>query len=125
MPTQPRHGPDRAITQDRFVRLVRLVRLLAEGRHGRRELIRRLGGDERGFYRDLTVLVQAGVKVRAPRNKWSADLYALEGEAEVAIEGLPFPDPHLTLGEVRRLLRGHPILRDRLARLVGGVADLS
>ena len=44
--------------------------------------------------------------------------YALEGDADTAIDRLPFPDPHLTLGEARRLARGrsaaHRYLQGRI-----------
>src|SRR5262249_3917198 len=52
-----------AVTEERFVRLRRLIGLLAEGPKSRIALARQLGIDVRGFYRDLELLRAVGVPV--------------------------------------------------------------
>jgi hypothetical protein len=90
-----------AVTAERFTRLARLLRLLAETPQTRQALARRLRIDVRGFYRDLELLRGAGVQVALSEGR-----YALTGPLKDALDLLPFPDPHLTLGEARQLARG-------------------
>ncbi len=112
-PPQPADRP--GVTPDRFVRLFRLLRLIAEKPVSRDALTRKLGLDVRGFYRDLGLLRAAGILVALSRGR-----YRLEGDADDAAALLPFPDPLLTLGEARLLARGkgrpHRKLREQLER---------
>src|SRR5438132_177906 len=109
--------PERpGVTPDRFARLVRLLQLLAEKPLDRDALTRRLKIDVRGFYRDLGLVRAAGVNVQLTDGR-----YRLADALEKALGLLPFPDPHLTLSEVRALSRGrtptHQKLRDLLERV--------
>lgn len=101
------------ITPERFGRLFRLLTLLGEGPRTRAVLIRQLKTDVRGFYRDLELLRQNGITVRLEEQQ-----YHLEGEVHATLKQLPFPDPHMTLGEIEQLAKGrtpaHQKLRGRL-----------
>jgi predicted DNA-binding transcriptional regulator YafY len=103
------------VTPERFARLYRLLKLMAEKQLGRDALARKLALDVRGFYRDLGVLRSAGIDVTLTKGR-----YCLEGDFDEAVVRLPFPDPLLTLGEARLLAKGksaaHKRLRDELAR---------
>ncbi len=94
-----------------------MVRLMAANPQPRATLARRLQLDIRGFYRDLEVLRAAGIEVRV-----SGGRYGLVGKAEEALALLPFPDPHLSLGDVRDLAKGrgnaHGKLREQIDRLI-------
>jgi predicted DNA-binding transcriptional regulator YafY len=112
--TPPPPAADRSgVTLDRFVRLFRLLHLIAEKPLGRDALSRKMGLDTRGFYRDLGVLRTAGIVVRLTQGR-----YRLDGDAAEAASRLPFPDPLLTLGEARTLAKGksaaHRKLREQL-----------
>jgi hypothetical protein len=89
------------VTPDRFRRLYRLLGLLGEGVHSRPILLRRLRLDLRGFYRDLEALRAAGVPIRVEQAR-----YSLAEPLAAARDRLPFPDPHLSLREVRQLATG-------------------
>jgi hypothetical protein len=106
-----------AVTAERFSRLCRLLRLLAEGAQTRQTLSRQLRLDVRGFYRDLELLRGAGIHVSLEEGR-----YGLSGALDTALARLPFPDPHLTLGEAMQLGRGrtqaHRRLREQIDRLV-------
>jgi hypothetical protein len=106
-----------AVTAERFSRLYRLVQYLAAGPKPRARLTHHLGIDVRGFYRDLELLRAAGIVVALDEGQ-----YRLQGPAEEALARLPFPDPHLTLGEARQLALGrsaaHRHLRDHIGRVV-------
>jgi hypothetical protein len=109
--------PPTAISADRFTRLHRLLRLLEAGPRPRALLLRRLRIDVRGFYRDLELLREASIEVTlTPQG------YALTGSAAIAIALLPFPDPHLTYGDILQLARGQTQaarkLRQQVDRLV-------
>jgi hypothetical protein len=106
-PSPPPERP--GVTPDRFTRLHRMVRLLAERPQPRTALARQLRLDVRGFYRDLELLRSAGIAVTL-----RAGRYRLEGDPDEAAARLPFPDPHLTLGEARQLARGRTGLHRRL-----------
>ncbi len=110
--------PAAAVTPERAARLHRLLRLLAAGPQKRETLTRRLKLDVRGFYRDLVVLREAGIAVSLEKGR-----YRLDEDADEAIARLPFPDPHLTLGEAIQLARGrskaHRKLKDSIAAIVG------
>ena len=109
--------PAPSITPERFVRLYRMIHLLAEGPQTRQVLTRRLRLDVRGFYRDLDLLRSAGVSVTL-----DAGHYTLHQEADDAQALLPFPDPRLTLGAARALAKGrspiHRTLAETIARIL-------
>jgi hypothetical protein len=118
-PTPPPPSPTRpAVTAERFARLHRLVKLLATGEHTRDKLTKQLGLDVRGFYRDLEMLRGVTIPV-----KFLDGRYSLGEPAEAAIGRLPFPDPHLSLGEVRQLAKGksqlHKALQAQIDELLG------
>jgi hypothetical protein len=105
-----------AVTSSRFRRLYRLVQLLAEAPQTRQALSRRLRVDIRKFYRDLEFLRSFGVGVGIQEGR-----YSLLGSVAAAHDRLPFPDPLLSLGQMRQLARGrqaaHRQLRERLDEL--------
>jgi predicted DNA-binding transcriptional regulator YafY len=109
--------PAAGVTPERFVRLYRMVKLLAGSAQTREALARRLQLDVRGFYRDLDLLRTSGVSVAL-----NAGRYALEQDADDALAMLPFPDPHLTLGAAKTLAKGrspvHRALAQTIARVV-------
>lgn len=98
-----------AVTAERFARLHRLVKLLATGERSRDQLTKQLGLDVRGFYRDLETLRRVAIPV-----KFIEGHYSLGEPADNAIARLPFPDPHLSLGEVRQLAKGKSRLHKAL-----------
>src|SRR5437660_165418 len=106
-----------ALTPERFARLCRLVRFLGGGARTRAQITRHLRLDVRGFYRDLELLRAAGVRVTVDEGR-----YGLGEAVDGALARLPFPDPHLTLGEARQLAggrtRAHRDLKDRIDRLL-------
>jgi hypothetical protein len=105
------------VTPERFVRLYRMVKLLAGSSQTREALARRLQLDVRGFYRDLDLLRSSGVSIALTGGR-----YTLEQDADAALALLPFPDPHLTLGAAKTLVKGrspvHRALADTIARMV-------
>jgi hypothetical protein len=101
------------VTTDRFVRLYRLVQLLAAGPATRDTLARRLRLDVRGFYRDLELLRTAGIDVAVASGR-----YSLAGRGADALTHLPFPDPRLSLGEAQTLAKGRTAAHRRLADLI-------
>jgi hypothetical protein len=107
----------RAVTAERGVRLYRLLKFLGTGPKTRTALTRHLKLDVRGFYRDLEVLRQAGVTVTLEKRR-----YALEEDLDDALTRLPFPDPHLSLGEARQLAKGrtaaHRKLKEQIEQLL-------
>ena len=106
-----------AVTAERFARLVRLVRALSQKGLTREHLTKQLGLDVRGFYRDLELLRAVGITVALTGGE-----YTLKEDEEVVLARLPFPDPHLSLGEARQLSkgksRGHSALQERIAELL-------
>jgi hypothetical protein len=105
------------VTPERFVRLYRMVKLLAGSSQTREALARRLQLDVRGFYRDLDLLRSSGVSIALTGGR-----YTLEQDADAALALLPFPDPRLTLGAAKTLAKGrspvHRALADTIARMV-------
>ena len=105
------------VTPERFVRLYRMVQLLATGPQSREAIARRLRLDVRGFYRDLDLLRSSGVAITL-----EAGRYTLEQDTEDALARLPFPDPRLTLGQARILAKGrsqaHRVLTETIARVL-------
>jgi hypothetical protein len=112
---EPEERP--GVTPERFSRLYKMVQFLGSGPKTRARLTRHLALDVRGFYRDLELLRSAGIKVVLDEGR-----YTLTEEAEAVVERLPYPDPRLTLGEMRRLARGktslHRGLREQIDRLL-------
>jgi hypothetical protein len=92
----------RTVTADRAARLYRLLKLLGTGAQTRTSLVRRLRLDVRGFYRDLELLRAAGIAVPLANRR-----YGLKEPVDAATARLPFPDPHLVLGEAIQLAKGH------------------
>lgn len=105
-----------SVTPERFLRLYRLVRLLADGPQTREIIARRLRLDVRGFYRDLELLRSVGVTVTLQTGR-----YQLAQGVEDALALLPFPDPRLTLGAVRTLAKGRSIVHRALADTIARV----
>jgi hypothetical protein len=116
-PAAPPAEARAAVTAERFARLYRLLQFLAGGPQTRDRLTRTLRLDVRGFYRDLELLRAAGIGVALEEGR-----YGLVGELEDALARLPFPDPHLTLGEARQLAKGrsraHRYLQEQIERVV-------
>lgn len=111
-------GRSASVTAARVARLYRFISLLARGPVARPVLLRRLGLNQRGFYRDIELLRAVGIRV-APRE----GRYFLEPAFEEAVDRLPFPDPRLSLGEAQRLARGttaaHRALRQQVEEITG------
>jgi predicted DNA-binding transcriptional regulator YafY len=105
--------PSSAITQERFVRLYRLIELLASGPQTRANLMRTLRLDVRGFYRDLDVLRSAGVSIWLSHGR-----YSMHHKVDDALNMLPFPDPRLTLGEMRTLAKGRTAAHRALVEII-------
>ncbi len=101
-------APAKSVTANRAARLYRLLTLLAKGPQTRPILIRRLKVGVRDFYRDLLVLEHVGIGVVLAKGR-----YFLTEPAVKAIDRLPFPDPGLTLGEARQLVKGRRGLAQR------------
>ena len=105
-----------SVTTERFVRLYRVVKLLAGGPQTRAALTRRLRLELRGFYRDLDLLRSSGVAITLAEGR-----YTLEQDANDALALLPFPDPHLTLGLARTLAKGRGPAQRSLAPAIARV----
>jgi predicted DNA-binding transcriptional regulator YafY len=102
------------LTPQRASRLYRLLTLLAVGPQTRAVLLRRLGLDVRGFYRDLEALRGLDIEIAPdPGNK-----YTLVGELDDALAKLPFPDPGLNVRDAQMLAEGgspaHRKLKQRI-----------
>jgi predicted DNA-binding transcriptional regulator YafY len=97
------------VTAERAARLYKLLQLLGTGPQSREALIRHLGLDVRGFYRDLEVLRGAGISVELQNRQ-----YVLKEAAAKAVVKLPFPDPHVTLGEAQQLAKGRTAAHRKL-----------
>ena len=105
-----------AVTKDRAIRLCRLLRLLGTGKQTRVDLLRSLTVDVRGFYRDLATLRTHGIVVELKEGH-----YLLKGKLEAAINRVPLPDPHLTLGEAVQLSKGRSGAHRKLKALLDEV----
>lgn len=106
----------KAVTAERAARLYRLLRLLAAGPQTRGTLTRRLRLDVRGFYRDLELLRSAGIDLPLVNRR-----YTLAEDVDDAVARLPFPDPHLTLGEARQLAKGRTKAHQKLKAQVSQI----
>jgi biotin operon repressor len=104
------------VSAERAARLYRLVQLLSAAPQSRASLLRRLGLNIRGFYRDLEALRLAGIEI----SRTDAH-YILDDEPQAALDRLPFPDPGLSFGEARQLAKGrgkgHKKIQQQLAHL--------
>jgi len=113
----PAHPPATAVTADRATRLYRMLNLLGKSAQTRSALTRRLGLGVRGFYRDLEVLRAVNIAVDLVNGH-----YVLLENLAQAVERLPFPDPGLTLGEVKLLAKGrsraHRKLKEQLQSII-------
>ena len=105
------------VTADRAARLYKLLNLLGHGPQTRATLTRRLNLEIRGFYRDLEVLRVVGIIVHLEDGR-----YSLAEDLAGALDRLPFPDPGLTLGDVRLLVKGrsraHRKLKQQLDAII-------
>lgn len=108
--------PAIAVTAQRAARLYRLVTLLAAGPQTRDAIRKALRMDVRGFYRDLGLLRQSGINVPLRDGQ-----YILSRAATTAYARLPFPDPHLNLGEARQLAQGNSAPHRKLKKLIGQI----
>jgi predicted DNA-binding transcriptional regulator YafY len=106
----------RAVTAERAARLYRLLTLLAAGAQTRDSLRRQLKMDVRSFYRDLELLRTAGILVPLRQGRYSLDV-----RGDTVYQRLPFPDPHLTLGEAIQLARGSSPGHRKLKKLISQI----
>jgi predicted DNA-binding transcriptional regulator YafY len=98
-----------AVTAERFVRLFRLLHFLAAGPQTRARITRQFKLDVRAFYRELELLRAAEIPVTLAEGR-----YSLAEDVDTAASRLPFPDPHLTLGEATQLARGRSAAHRKL-----------
>lgn len=118
MANQQKHKskPVQTWTPERAMRLYRLLGLLRQSPQTRSGLMKRLRLDVSGFYRDLEVLREAGFEIVLEGRK-----YILQKSDAGALERLPFPDPHLTLGEAQRLAKGRTKVHRKLKELIAAL----
>lgn len=102
-----------SVLLNRAIRLHRLVSILGEAPRTRDYLTHRLRIDVRDFYRDLRTLRQARIEISK-----EGRCFHLQGKVEDAVPRLPFPDPHLTLGQALLLARGRTAAHRRLKQHV-------
>jgi hypothetical protein len=107
----------KAVTAKRAARLLRILNLLDSGPQTRGAITQRLRLDLRAFYRDLRLLRASGINLSLINRR-----YALNGSVATAIARLPFPDPHLMLGDAIQLAKGrspaHRKLQVQIASVV-------
>lgn len=102
------------LTAQRAARLYRLLSLLGDGPQTRRQLIRRLKLDVRGFYRDLESLRGLGIEVHSNGD----NRYGLLLNLEDALARLPFPDPGLNFRDVQQLAKGDTAAHRKLKQRI-------
>lgn len=107
----------KAVTPERAARLYRLLKILAKGPQKRLPLLRQLKLDVRGFYRDLELLRISQIDVSHGED----GRYHLKEDADAAIDRLPFPDPHFTLGEAIQVSKGRSKAHQKLRKQVGRI----
>jgi predicted DNA-binding transcriptional regulator YafY len=107
-PAPPAERP--AVTAERFVRLHRLLHFLAAGPQTRARITRQFKLDVRAFYRELELLRGSGIDVTLAEGR-----YRLADDVDEAAARLPFPDPHLNLGEATQLARGRSTAQRKLS----------
>jgi predicted DNA-binding transcriptional regulator YafY len=108
----------RAVTADRVARLYQLVSILAGRPVPRQTLLRRIGMNQRSFYRDIEFLRSIGIGVVAGDSR-----YALSLDFDAALARLPFPDPYLTLGQAIQLAKGKTAAHKALQKRVKEITD--
>ena len=114
-PRPPKSEPPSVLLK-RAIRLHRLVQILGEAPRTRDYLTHRLRIEVRDFYRDLRTLRQARIEIRK-----EGRCFHLRGKVEDAVPRLPFPDPHLTVGEAILLAKGRTAAHRRLKQHVDRV----
>jgi hypothetical protein len=102
-----------AVTAERFTRLHRLLHFLAAGPQTRARITRQFKLDVRAFYRELELLRGAGIEVTLAKGR-----YRLAEGVNTAAARLPFPNPHLTLGEATQLAKGRGVVQRKLKKLL-------
>jgi hypothetical protein len=98
--------------------LYHLLHSLGSASRTRDWLTSELNLDVRGFYRDLEFLRGVGIGVSL-----AAGGYVLDQEVEDAVARLPLPDPHLTFGEARQLVRGRSAAHRRLQEQIKSLLE--
>jgi predicted DNA-binding transcriptional regulator YafY len=106
----------KAVTAERAARLYRLLKLLGGGPRTRTFLTRQLRLDVRGFYRDLELLRSAGIDLPLQKGR-----YVIDEPVATAAARLPFPDPHLTLGEAMQLAKGRSPAHAKLKKQITAI----
>jgi hypothetical protein len=86
------------LTSARATRLYKLLSLLEGSTRARATLLKKLKVDLRGFYRDVEVLRELGIKIEV-----EGDRYTLGTTLNEALALLPFPDPGLSFADVLNL----------------------
>ena len=109
--------PEVVVTADRAARLYRILKLLGKGPQKRETLTANLKVGVRDFYRDLKVLREIGIEVSVTEHR-----YTLAENVQNAMSRLPFPDPHLTLGETRQLAKGRGNVHKKLQQQIKKIA---
>jgi predicted DNA-binding transcriptional regulator YafY len=112
-PAPPAPPVRASITAERFVRLNKLLKLLASGPQTRATLTKKLNLDVRGFYRDLELLRDAQIPIQVEEGS-----YSLQEDLAVATARLPYPDPVLTLGEMQQLAKGKSAAHTKLRQQI-------
>lgn len=116
--TPPASVP-KMVTAERAARLYRMIRLLEGGPQTRSAVMRRLRVDVRSFYRDLESLRAAGITLKLRNQR-----YELDEPISQAMARLPFPDPHLTFGDMTELARGSNDAHRKLRQLIEQITSL-
>jgi len=111
-----------SLTGQRAGRLYRLLTILGHGPRTRKQILRKLQIDVRGFYRDIEALRAFGVTIES-----GDDFHcALAIEFDEAVSRQPFPDPGLNFRDIQQLAKGetpaHRELRRRLNSILGNGA---
>jgi hypothetical protein len=101
------------VSLERAQRLYRLIQLLEAEPQRRATVLRRLRIDIRTFYRDMELLRECEIAIDLSGRK-----YSLPERAANLLPRLPFPDPGLTLGEVKVLARGRSAVHKKLKRVL-------
>lgn len=108
------------LTPTRVSRLYRFLTAISSTPQLRTTLLRKLGLDLRGFYRDLETLRALGIDIRAD----GEGRYALSVPLEDALGRLPLPNPGLNLRDAMQLIRGvssaQSKLKENLDALLNG-----
>jgi predicted DNA-binding transcriptional regulator YafY len=106
-------GQPGQVSATRSARLYRLIALFRNGPKTRDQLARALRLDMRGFYRDLKMLRELGVRIDSRGHR-----YLLGQSFERAISRLPFPDPRLSLHDAIQLAEGRTAAHQKLRKQI-------